>query len=371
MCKEMLIFKFRFFVLALLLFQTICLNSCNSQNVDSNKESKLLPPNDGIYHGAFPNMGETEDSVTSKRIREFIDLVEKPPAWIYFSDNWFDGIEFPIEEVELIDSYGLIPFIRMMPRVNWDLYSPDPVYSLQNIIDGKLDKELTKWAKDSKQSGVPIMIEFGTEVNGDWFPWAGLYNGNGDTHGYGDTNLADGPERFKDAYIHIIDLFNKENVKNVTWAFHVNCMSAPAEPWNKMLAYYPGDEYIDWIGISIYGAQKPGDKYLSFNELLGKSYNELASISDNKPLAIFEFGVVDGTDNFSKAQWIKDALNILKEGKYPRIKAISYWHSSWKNEDGSFSNMKIDSTPESLQQYKEIISDPFFISFPILSSKKN
>ena len=140
----MLLFRFRFSVLTVFLFHTIFLYSCNSQNIDSDTESKLLPPNDGIYHGAFPDMGETEDSVTSERIQEFIDLVEKPPAWIYFSNNWFDGIEFPFEEVELIDNYGLIPFIRMMPRINWDLYSPDPVYSLQNIINGKFDKELTQ-----------------------------------------------------------------------------------------------------------------------------------------------------------------------------------------------------------------------------------
>jgi len=367
----MFILKNRFFILVLLSTQTFSLYSCNSQDIYPDKESKLVPPNDGIYHGAFPDMGETEDSVTSERIQEFIDLVEKPPAWIYFSNNWFNGINFPKKEVELINNYGLLPFIRLMPRSDWDIFSSDPVYSLQNIIDGKFDQELIRWAEDTKQSGVPIMIEFGTEVNGDWFPWAGLYNGNGDTQGYGDTSLADGPERFKDAYIHIIDLFNKEDVKNVTWAFHVNCMSAPEESWNNMSAYYPGDEYIDWIGVSIYGAQKPGDQYHSFDELLSKSYNEMSSISENKPLAVFEFGVVEGVDYFSKALWIKDALNILKEGNYPRIKAISYWHSSWMNEDSSFSNMRIDSTPESLKQYKETISDPFFISFPILSDKKN
>lgn len=365
----MIFFQLRYFILALLLFQTICLYSCNSQDVGSDKESKLLPPNDGIYHSAFPDMGETEDSVTTERIEEFIELVEKPPAWIYFSNNWFDGISFPYEEVELINKYGLIPFIRLMPRSDWDIHSSDPVYSLQNIINGKFDEELTQWAEDAKQSGIPIIIEFGTEVNGDWFPWAGLHNGNGDTHGYGDTTFADGPERFKDAYIHIIDLFDKEGVKNVTWAFHVNSVSAPAESWNNMSAYYPGDDYIDWIGVSIYGAQKPGDTYLTFDELLSRSYNELMSVSDNKPLAIFEFGIVEGDSNFSKAQWIKNALDVLKEGKYSKIKAISYWHSSWENDDGSYSNMRIDSSPESLQQYKETISDTFFIPFPILSNK--
>ena len=34
-------------------------------------------------------------------------------------------------------------------------------------------------------------------------------------------NFPDGPERFRDAYRHIIDLFRKEGVKNITWCFHV------------------------------------------------------------------------------------------------------------------------------------------------------
>ena len=359
------------FIVIIFLLQATCCLSCRSQNIETEKDIKLIPPNTGVYHGAFPDMGETEDSVTSERIQQFIDLTGKSPAWVYFSNNWFNGIKFPRDEVLLINQYGLLPFIRLMPRSNWDTDAPDPVYSLQNIIDGKFDDELLRWARDAGKTGVPIMVEFGTEVNGDWFPWCGIYNGGGETSGYGDSTLADGPERFVDAYKHVIDLFAKESVSNVTWAFHVNSGSAPDESWNTYSAYYPGDEYIDWIGVSIYGMQNSDEDWLSFNEVFDNSYNKLASVSENKPLAIFEFGVADIPEHGDKAQWIKEALGSIREGKFPGIKAISYWHSNWENEDGSVTKMRIDSNPESLKEYRAYISDPFFVAFPILSGKNH
>jgi hypothetical protein len=56
------------------------------------------------------------------------------------------------------------------------------------------------WAQDAKRVGIPIMVKFGTEVNGNWFPWSSILNGGGKTNGYGDPNYPNGPERFRDAY---------------------------------------------------------------------------------------------------------------------------------------------------------------------------
>src|SRR5690606_16472233 len=147
---------------------------------------KLLSPTEGIYHGSFPDMGPTEDVVTIERIKEFENLTGKETAWVYFSDNWFDGIKYPRGETEAIRDAGSVPFIRMMPRSDWDGYKQDPNYSMQNIIEGKYDLELHQYARDAKGYGSPLLIEFGTEVNGDWFPWNGAYNGGGQKDGYGD-----------------------------------------------------------------------------------------------------------------------------------------------------------------------------------------
>jgi hypothetical protein len=328
---------------------------------------KLAPPETGIYQGAFPDMGATEDSVTKERILEFDSLVRNPAVWVYFSDNWFKGIIFPGQKVETIKSLGKIPFIRMMPRSGFFENSPDPVYTLQKIIDGIFDNELIQYAKDAKDTKSPLMIEFGCEMNGDWFSWSGKFNGGGNKNEYGNPELADGPERFRDAYRHIINIFRKEGVGNVTWVYHLNSDSFPAEDWNTMSAYYPGDDYIDWIGASVYGAQIPGEKWKSFTDIMDRCYIELSGISEIKPLAVLEFGVIEEPEKGNKSNWIQEALQSLIDGNYPRIKAISYWHSAWQNENKKISNLRIDSSIGSLKVYRKLINNPIFKPIVIFS----
>jgi hypothetical protein len=40
----------------------------------------------------------------------------------------------------------------------------------------------------------PLVVEYGTEVNGDWNPWSAPYNGGLDV----------GPEKFRQAYRHVV-----------------------------------------------------------------------------------------------------------------------------------------------------------------------
>jgi hypothetical protein len=254
--------------------------------------NKLIEPISGIYHSAYPDFGGTEDVVTAKRIKDFETLVNKNIVWAYFSNNWYDNIQFPLTAVKTIHSTGKIPFIRIMPRTNFDEGGPDPNYTMQKIIDGDFDAELTQWAIDAKNTNIPLLVEFGTEVNGNWFPWNGQYNGAGETTGYGDPNLYDGAERFRDAYRHIIDICNTNGANNITWFFHVDAYSEPNTDWNKIENYYPGDNYIDWLGVSIYGPQEKGEEFQEFSEIMNDIYPSLSNLS-NKPIAILEFAITE------------------------------------------------------------------------------
>lgn len=256
------------------------------------RQGKLLPPPEGIYHAAFPDLGGTEDQVDARRIHAFEQLAGKPLAWVYFSNNWDGQIRFPINEVALINNMGRLPFIRMMPRSGFDEGGPDPVYRLQRIIDGDFDRELEQWARDAAATGIPLLVEFGTEMNGDWFPWNGRYNGGAETGGYGDPELADGPERFRDAYRHIIDICDAQGAANITWFFHIDAYGAPQADWNQPRNYYPGDEYIDWLGVSVYGPQEAGEDYQTFGEILDDAYPVLRELAD-KPIAVLEFAVTE------------------------------------------------------------------------------
>jgi hypothetical protein len=37
--------------------------------------------------------------------------------------------------------------------------------------------DLAAWADGARNFGTPLVVEYGTEVNGDWNPWSAPYNG--------------------------------------------------------------------------------------------------------------------------------------------------------------------------------------------------
>jgi beta-mannanase len=194
------------------------------------------------------------------------------------------------------------------------------------------------------------MIEFGPEVNGSWFPWNGAWNGRGGDV-YGENGIPDGPERFKDAYRRIEGIFRERGALDVTWVFHIASEASPKEEWNSARYYYPGDEWVDWIGVSVYGRLGGADAAVPFVDIMNRVYPGLCALSASKPIAVLELGVTDGPD---KAAWIGDAMRAARQ--YPRLKAVCWWNKTVRP-DGTRSTMEIDSTPESLEAYRTGVSD--------------
>jgi len=337
-------------------------------NEETFSETKLLPPDNGqIYFGAFTDFGGSEDNVTGDSIMDFEELAGKDIVWAYFSNNWIDGITYPKDAIHTIHDMGIIPFVRLMPRSDLEQYHAEKTYSMQNIIDGVFDDQLRAWAADAKQDNIPLLIDFAVEMNGDWFSWNGTYNGK-DKKGYGDETYFDGPERYRDAYRHIIDIFREAGVDRVTWFFHADIYSSPDENWNEAKYYYPGDEYIDWLGISIYGPQHPKEDYWeTFSEILADRYQSILDISQTKPIAILEFGVTDNHPLGKKDAWLEDAFETILDNPYLDFQAISYWHENWEEQDNLFAELRIDSSAESLEIFRKYSAHPRFVSSAVLS----
>jgi len=343
------------------------INDKNQENLKK-KLIKLLPPQDDkIYFGAFPDFGGSEDNVSASRIEQFEMLANKKTAWAYFSQNWFNGIRYPQKEIHEIIRANTIPFIRLMPRNDEVQFKKENNFNLQNIIDGKFDRELRQWAQDAKEdyqkTNTPLLIDFAVEPNGNWFSWSGVFNGAGHLDSYGNENYPDGPEKYRDAYRHIIDIFRTEGVFHVTWFFHPDIYSVPDEEWNQPKYYYPGDDYIDWIGFSIYGPQNTGENYWdTFSDILNERYKAILNISSNKPLAILEFGVTDNHPLGQKDKWLNNAFQTILSNSYLNLKAISYWHENWEEENGSQAKIRIDSSEKSLNEFQKQSRNKKFIS---------
>jgi hypothetical protein len=329
---------------------------------------KLLQPARGAYFGAFTDFNTprefSEDHVSVAKIDAFTRLAGRAPVWVYLAQHWHKGLQFPREKVLAIWRHGQLPYIVFQPD-SGALYGPgkpqqypEQTYSLQHILDGDFDPQLRAWADAARDLEIPILMEFGTEVNDDWGPWNGKWNGAGQTDGYGDPTYPDGPERFRDAYRHLVTLFREEGATNVTWFFHADSYGQ-SEDWNQLHWYYPGDDYVDWVGISDYGSLASNQPIQDFADKLVWShvYDDLAALTQ-RPMGIVEMGVVDNATH-GKAAWITSAFDTLKSGRFPRLRSAVWWQTNSPPND-----TRIDSSPASLAAFRAAIADPFFGAKP-------
>lgn len=315
--------------------------------------AKIVPSETGVYHGAFADLPETlRAGEAASATTRFEQLVGKPLAFTIVGDNWTNGIAFPLRTLKEITDNGKIPVVHVKP---WSVkdrnQGPDQVYDLARIADGSFDAQLREYAKGAKAFRHPIVLDFAPEANGNWYPWSGYHQGR-----------QGGPAVYRNAYRKLVSLFRAEGAVNVTFVYHVSSSNKPVRSWNTMAAYYPGDDVIDWLAVSAYSSQLPGQPWEEFTEVMDHAYGELSRVSETKPIAVLEYGIIE--DPFTalrKADWITNALDAVKAGRYPRVKAMAYWHeSSWIPSGDN--DMRVDSSVSALRAYKDEIADPFFLS---------
>jgi beta-mannanase len=185
-----------------------------------------------------------------------------------------------------------------------------------------------------------------------------------------------GPETFKKAFRHVVGRVRARGAKNVQFVLHLMNYPDPNDKWNLTECFYPGPEYCDWLGMSLYGSQFPADEeWAPFPPLLDYPYQLLCDLDPNKPIMLCEWGVAELPHLGNKAQWFRDAFRIMQEPRYSRLKAIVYWQERWENSDGGnegkYSNLKVNSSPETLEAYRAGLANPFYLGEPQFSGRKS
>ena len=145
--------------------------------VDPNGPVEVVIPEHGVYTGAFMDFGDVEDDVTLETIEDFEQMVGKHQAIIASSSYWGEQ-NFPVDNLNVIWRHGSLPLVFWSP---WDRpyqedHGPDK-FSLTEILAGKWDAYIDKWADGARSFGHPMIVVFGVEMNGTWFPWSGAYYG--------------------------------------------------------------------------------------------------------------------------------------------------------------------------------------------------
>ena len=172
---------------------------------------------------------------------------------------------------------------------------------LDDIISGTHDAMIRARAQAVKAIGQKFFLRWGHEMNGNWYPWDGAHNG---------ANAA-ATAKYIAAYRHIHDLFVAAGATNALWVFCPNVDSVPGDAWNQWSNYYPGDAYVDWIGVRrLQLGNRPvrRRRWQTFATIAGAIYAGLAA--KGKPIMIPETASAElGGD---KAAWIAAILPALK-----------------------------------------------------------
>lgn len=218
--------------------------------------------------------------------------------------------------------------------------------NLYSIIEGHFDSFFTDWAKQIKQVDGIVLLRILHEFNGDWYPWCIVNN---------DKN----PELLIKAFRHIHAIFKTQDVTNVRFIWCPNSVSYPQEKWNFILEAYPGDEYVDFVGLDIYNGAGKSLLWRSFRKEGIENYFILTQNFPDKPIFVCETAsrerkTTEPKAAQDKAGWIRQTSEALTSDM-SKIKLLT-----WFNEKESF---KISSSINSQGAYLDyILKNDYFKS---------
>jgi hypothetical protein len=280
-----------------------------------------LPPADAhaqhrVAWGAFtpgaPESRSAIDAFNSKVGRR---------AEIWHTYKSFNQEPFPYDTVGRSHEAGAVPLIT------WEPFGR----TLRGIARGDQDGYLRSSARQAVAFGKPILLRFAHEMNGDWYPWGLGVNGNtaGD---------------YVSAWRHVARVFRDENASNVklVWAPNTGTFGS----------LWPGDDYVDYLGLDGYNWGAKYNSWESFEQVFDGSYRAITRLS-RKPLLITEFGA--NQNGGDKPAWVRHALSRAVAERYPQIRALIYFDN---NQDGA--DWRVSSSGASESAFRAALNDSVF-----------
>ncbi len=286
----------------------------------------------GIFeHTAPKDMSELDD-LEEKMNFDFKFLLVYKNVQKVFEPNYV--------KAELQNAYNNGKTVELtLQTSNQDTGEGNMVY---DILDGNYDVFLKSFATEVAEFGHPVLFRFCNEMNGDWCVYS-AYHTSRDT------------EIYKELYKYVYKIFEDADADNVIWIWNPNEKSYPNFEWNNEILYYPGDEYVDVIGLTGYnnGTYYKDETWREFTEIYDPLYQK-AELYYHKPLMITEFSSSSVGGN--KEEWVNDMFSNID--KYPRIKVAIWWNGCDRDADGNVARPYfIDETEELINVFRKNFKD--------------
>ncbi len=291
----------------------------------------LFEPPAGLYFGVFV---EQDRNVGGNNPGEFNRIVGKPQT-IFFNYHPY-GRPFAYNWTRLVKEQGAAVHIALEPRPN-----------LEMVEDNEY---LRQFARDMAAAEVPIFLRFASEMNGDWVPW------------HGD------PELYIEKW-RLLTRVVREETSNVAMVWAPNSV-----PLANIMDYYPGDDYVDWVGVNLYSVayfdgdpERPAARVNPL-DLIAPIYEAFA---DSKPIMVAEFGATHFTTatNSDTTKFSITKMRQLYHGVqmlFPRVKNINWFSVNTitcaPNPARRLNNFSLTENQQLLNAYREMLRYPYFLS---------
>lgn len=275
----------------------------------------------GISHGAhlrpvFIDYGGGSWYSYGDEVVGYNNLVGKDLAVIAYFASWSAFDPFLLDDIQKKVPAGRRPAIILAWEPSSGSTGCDLGFGgdgpLAAINSGRCDGYIRSYARALKARPERFILRVAHEMNiADAGWWPGHYGL--------------GAAAYVTMFQRVRNIFREEGANSVEWMWSPNYASHPVDDWNSMHNYYPGDAYVDWIGISGYNWNGSRDQsWASFEALYDGVLRDLAC-RYAKPVIIAEIGTVDQDGSgTAKASWITDLYARLAD--YPFVRGIVWFN---------------------------------------------
>ncbi|MBL6447936.1 beta-mannosidase [Fulvivirga sp. 29W222] len=234
------------------------------------------------------------------------------------AEHNLDGVPFNIMRELIIDAYKKGGIITISwhtdnPVSDGDSWDKTPAVA-EILAGGKTTEKFELWVerlagfiKTLRYRGRPIPIIFRPyhEMNGSWFWW-------------GETNCSTS-DYIKLWRKTVVLLRDKYKLHNILYAYSPNKLA----PSDDYLKYYPGDDYVDILGVDIYDFNNAED----YKTAVAKDLALVKSIAEEKN-KLFAF-TETGLEKVQTPDWFTSVLYPVVENS--GIAWVLFWRNSKKS----------------------------------------
>ena len=275
----------------------------------------------GIAHGAhlrpaFIDYGGGKWYSYGDEVLGMNRLVGKDLAIVMYFVPWSAFDPFLLDDINKKVPAASRPVIMLTWEPSRDSKGCDLGYNdgqgpLRAVNSGRCDGFIRQYARSVKARPERFIIRFAHEMNiTDSAWWPGHYGL--------DANA------YVSMFRRVRQIFREEGAANAEFMWSPNYASNGGDQWNNIYNYWPGDAYVDWIGLSGYNwygwRSRPWEEY---DVLYDGVLRDLAC-RYAKPVIISEIGSVDGPSDNAKANWVAHLYDDLDD--YPFVRGIVWFN---------------------------------------------